>query len=78
MAERVTTDDLEMAAQWLMYYDGADDDPNGPACARVAAWLLAEAARREEDQTVRKLVKQTGAAPSRVRRILRKKAGERQ
>lgn len=71
MSARVTADDLLFAADWIEAYDGAPDDANNAAAARVGAWLRAEVARREEDAAVERLMKSTGADRARARRVLR-------
>jgi hypothetical protein len=60
-APRVTADDLRLAAEWSRAYDGGPEDDNGATLARVAAWLDAEAARREEAATVRRIARDASA-----------------
>lgn len=60
MSARVSIADLELAAMWLEEYndgEATDLDGNPDTAAvvmfRVAAWLRAEAERRETDRAVR-------------------------
>lgn len=69
MSTRVTVDDLRAAADWLDAYeaedgDGARDPKDGPYTGadeiaarlyKVSDWLMAEAARREEEARIRQV-----------------------
>lgn len=67
---RVTTDQLEKAAEWLRAYEPAPMEDQGDACARVAEWIEAELARRAQEAAVRRIVRRTGASPARARLAL--------
>ena len=69
---RLSIADLEVAAEWLDYNEG--DDGEGDACRRVAAWLRAEAERREAENTARHIARKTGASLAQVRAALRRRA----
>lgn len=77
---RVSADDLAFAADWMDAYDGEDmhgePDDLAPAARRVAAWLRAEVARRENAiagrAAVREVATRTGMTPARAREALRR------
>jgi hypothetical protein len=75
--ERVTADDLELAATWLESYESDEGDDAAEAMEAVAALLRKEAYARREAATVRQLVKETGATPARARQALRDAQGNR-
>lgn len=79
--DRVTADNLAFAAEWLDCYDGTGEngDVEGEAVMhRVADWLRAEAARREEAAAVRQIVARTGHTPATVRAHLRRRIAQNQ
>lgn len=76
--DRVTSDDLQWAATWLMAYEGAsgvpaaaqspdDDDEQQAVARRVAAWIETEVTRRTRESNRRVLAKRvaerTGLSP---------------
>jgi hypothetical protein len=74
MTQRVSIDDLEFAATWLEAYEGSEEcggDENVAIAQRMATWLRAEAAKREEEMVVRTVVRKTGATPAKVRAKVR-------
>lgn len=50
---RISTDDLDIAAQWLEGYDGEGDDAE-QRCHRVAAWLRRQIEQREIEAVARR------------------------
>jgi predicted transposase YbfD/YdcC len=77
--------DLELAAEWLLQYEG-DGNTNAQKIEardgvhRVAEWLRQEVAKRQENAAIREIVRQTDgkATPARAREILRKVQSEKQ
>jgi uncharacterized membrane protein len=65
MPERVSVEDLELAAEWLDVNEG--DAGEAEACHRVAEWLRAEADRRGQDRIVRRLAKEAGTTVQHAR-----------
>jgi len=64
VADRVTTDDLWLAATWLTEYaDGDDTDPQRAQMLRVSRWLAREASRRERASNVTAVVAGAGGDP---------------
>ena len=71
MGERVSTDDLAFAADWLAYYDPSpDDEVNGERAVRVVAWLRSEIEKREKNAAIRVHAKRLGVSPATVRSAL--------
>lgn len=73
MADRVTTDDLSWAADWIGCFDPEDAAENERR-DRVVAWLNAEVARREQDAVARAAAKELGRKPAEVKAAMRRKA----
>jgi hypothetical protein len=66
MADRVTEDDLLLAAEWLdEYEEGADGQAEMLRMHKVAAWLRKQAEDRQREAAVRTAMRKTGA-PRRV------------
>jgi hypothetical protein len=71
MAERVTEDDLRLAAEWCdNYEEGADGADEMIRLRRVANWLRKMADDRQRESQVRAGMKQTGAPRKVVVRAL--------
>lgn len=60
-----TTDDLDLAAEWLDEYD-TDDTETAVRMRRVAEWLRDQAQARRKEATVRAGMKETGATRKQV------------
>lgn len=74
---RVSVDDLLLAADWCEYYEAdADGEEDREACHRVARWLRAEAAKRQEDAFVRAAAQRYGVTPAKARAALRRSRGQ--
>lgn len=65
---RMTTADLLTAAEWLDVNEG--DNGETDACQRVAAFLRAEADRRDREASVRAIAREKGVPAKAVRRAL--------
>ena len=77
---RISIDDLEFGATWLEAYEGSEEhgeDENVERARRLAGWLRAEAARREESAAVRDIMSRTGASRDRARAAYRRALAER-
>jgi hypothetical protein len=68
---RITTEDLDTAAEWLDVAENSPDGDEGEACHRVAAWLREEAARREDALAIRSVAREQGVSSAFVRRALK-------
>lgn len=74
---RVSVDDLLLAAEWCESYETApEDEANKEALLRVARWLEAEAAKRQEDAVVRAAAQRYGVTPAKARAALRRSRGQ--
>jgi hypothetical protein len=84
-APRVSINDLAGAVDWLRSYENSDgvpigdggtglDDERAVELLRVAEWLDAEIARRQEQQTVRAVAKQAGVSHRQARSAVRRRA----
>lgn len=67
---RVQAEDLRLVADYLDGYDPEAQEAG--RVAAVAAWLRAEAARRETEAVVRSVQRQTGAPAKVIRERMRK------
>lgn len=67
---RMTTADLHIAADWLDTYEDAPDGDEAAGCQRVAAFLRAEADRRDREASVRAIAREKGVPAKAVRRAL--------
>jgi hypothetical protein len=65
---RVSTDDLNIAADWLEVNEG--DNGEAEACRRVAAFLQAEIDRRHKAAAVRAIAREKNVSPALVRKAL--------
>jgi hypothetical protein len=65
---RVLVDDLLLAAWWCdgSVAAGSFKGAEAEALLRVARWLEAEAAKRQEEAVVREVVQQLGVTPPRL------------
>lgn len=61
-----SADDLYIAAQWLIVYEGAED---AESCHRVAAWLLEQSDKAEFRETCRS----AGVSVSQARKAIKRK-----
>ena len=74
---RVSVEDLLIAADWCSYYESdADGEDTREAVHRVARWLEAEAAKRQEDAVVRAAAQRYGVTPAKARAALRRSRGQ--
>ena len=74
---RVSVDDLLIAAEWCETYEpDADGEDTREAVHRVARWLQAEAAKRQEDAFVRAATQRYGVTPAKARAALRRSRGQ--
>lgn len=67
---RASDADLDVAILWLEANEG--DSGEAEACQRIADFLKRQQAKREREATVRRLVNETGASASLVRKALNK------
>lgn len=67
---RMTTNDMHIAADWLDMYEDAPDGNEAAGCRRVAAFLRAEADRRDREALVRAIAREKGMPAAAVRRAL--------
>jgi hypothetical protein len=70
--QNVSIEDLGTAILWLRSNEG-DDDESGP-CTRVADWLEAELAKRDERSAISTAAREHGVKPADLRRALKAKA----
>ena len=75
---RVSVDDLLFAAWWCdsSVEAGSFKGAKAEALLRVARWLEAEAAKRQEEAVVREVVQQLGVTPAEARAAIRRFQGQ--
>lgn len=87
MTPRVTADELAGAADWIRAYEidggpigehGPGDDPRAAELLRVAEWLDAEVARRQDDALTRRVMREHNVSRTVARRAIRRTRQEQQ
>ncbi len=75
MKERVTADDLLLAAEWVEAYDPSAED--APTLKNVAEWMREQAGQKMKAEFVRKAMKETGCSRARALAYFKERFGDR-